>query len=109
MHHLLSLYALGGSELSIQSQYNGHKKNQRPAGELDLDFVERMHDPQVFSDCLAKQEHYHNWLQYFRSEIETMGYEKVVKKYLLSGEDFAEDLLTRCYAGIISRCSAADR
>ena len=102
MHHILSLYALGASTAAIESQYNDHKKSQRSLGILDEDIVENMHDPHQFQKYLGKEEHYHNLLEFFRREISEHGYEAVVVQHLLSGSEQAEDLLTRCFAGMSS-------
>lgn len=59
-----------------------------------------MHDPHHFQEYLNREEHYHNYLEFFRDEISRVGYEAVVLKYLLSGSDQADDLLTRCFGGI---------
>ena len=61
-----------------------------------------MHDPQQFREYLGKQEHYHNFLDFFRREISLNGYEAVIMQYLLSGSDQANDMLTRCFAGMSS-------
>jgi Questin oxidase-like len=112
VHHLLTLYALGASTTAIKSQYNDHKKSQRSLGTLNDDIVQRMHDPQQFQTYLGKEEHYHNFLEFWRQEIYLDGYEAVVLRYLFSGTDQANDLLTRCFAGrfalpsILVQCDA---
>ena len=100
VHHVLSLYALGAPENAIEFQYNDHKKSQRSLGTLDADIVKSLRDPQHFQEYLNKEEHYHNYLEFFRQEISQSGYEAVVLKYLLSGSDQADDLLTRCFGGM---------
>ena len=122
MHHLLSLYALGASPETIQKQVNPasqqflclflrihqyleHKKNQRDLGKLDMSIVEQMHDVTKFKTYLNDEKNYHNYLEFFRQEIEKKGYQQVVIEYLLIGDERADDLLSRLYGGTrFSKC-----
>ena len=78
-------------------QFERHTK--RDIGERDLSVVERMRESEFFRDCLNKEEHYHNFLEFFRQNIRAKGYEAVVQEYLLSGTPQADDLLSRMFAG----------
>lgn len=103
VHHILSLYALGAPKDAIEFQYKDHKESQRSLGTLDREVVASMHDAQHFRKYLNKEEHYRNYLEFIRQEIFQNGYEAVVLKYLLSGSDQADDLLTRCFGGMLPR------
>jgi hypothetical protein len=78
-------------------QFERHTK--RDLGELDSSTVERMAQPEFFRDCLNKEEHYHNFLEFFRQQIQAKGCETVVQEYLLSRTAKADDLLSRMFAG----------
>jgi hypothetical protein len=58
-----------------------------------------MRQPEFFRDCLNKEEHYHNFLEFFQQQIRAKGYEAVVQECLLSGTADADDLLSRMFAG----------
>ena len=78
-------------------QFERHTK--RDLGELDPSVVERMQKPELFREYLNKEEHYHNFLEFFRQQIQAKGCEAVVQEYLLSGTAEADDLLSRMFAG----------
>ncbi|KAK5020126.1 hypothetical protein LTR60_000813, partial [Cryomyces antarcticus] len=101
VHHLLSLYALGASTSSIQMQWNGHEPSQRPPGAVDKAVVEAMHDPSQFRSYLNKQEHYPNFLRFFQQKVEEHGWQTVAREYLLKGDEQANDLLARLFAGFL--------
>ena len=50
---------------------------------------------------MGDERHYPNYLEFFRQEISKKGYQDVIKEYLLAGDDRADDLLGRCYAGFL--------
>lgn len=61
----------------------------------DLD----LKDPEVFEKCLGKDEHYADFLQFFKNEIAEKGVSRVVKEYLLKGDERANDILGRMFTG----------
>ena len=81
----------------MQMQYERHTK--RDTGALETSVVERMRQPEFFRECLNKEEHYHNFLEFFRGEIQEKGYQRVVQGYILSNTEAANDLLARMFAG----------
>jgi hypothetical protein len=81
----------------MEMQFQRHTK--RDLGQLDSSVVERMQQPEFFRDCLNKEEHYHNFLEFFQQQIRVKGYEAVVQEYLLSRTAAADDLLSRMFAG----------
>ena len=78
-------------------QFGRHTK--REIGKLDTSIVEKMHDPEFRKICLNKEEHYHNFLEFFRQEMKKKGYQAVVQEYLLCHTAEADDLLARAFAG----------
>lgn len=98
-HHLLTLYSLGASETQIQKQYNENKVMQRPPPPLDEVVLEDLHDFKKFHEYLACERYYHDFLVFFQEEIGKQGYEAVINKYVLQGDERADDMLVRMYAG----------
>lgn len=98
-HHMLTLYALGASASEIQDQYNINKTIQRPAEPVDNAVVENLHDYNRFHDYLGNERYYHDYLVFFQAEIDKKGHETVIKEYCLKGDERANDLLVRLYAG----------
>ncbi|EMC91151.1 hypothetical protein BAUCODRAFT_80670 [Baudoinia panamericana UAMH 10762] len=100
-HHLLTIYALRAGAGDIQKAYEVNKGYQREQGPSDHDVVSEMRDPATFSSYLGRQEHYANFLQFFRSEIDSNGWQNVVNKYIFARTDRADDLLCRAFAGFL--------
>ena len=53
-----------------------------------------------FERFLGHEEYYRDFLLFFQKEMDRVGYEKVVNEYLLKGDERADDLLARLYAGM---------
>lgn len=76
--------------------------------------VEALHDPVQFQKFLGKEKYYPDYLVFFRKEMETKGWKNVVNEYLFKGDERAEDLLVRLYAGNLTipntfKLTVADR
>ncbi|ETN36643.1 uncharacterized protein HMPREF1541_08921 [Cyphellophora europaea CBS 101466] len=98
-HHLLALYALGASPQQLQHAFDSNQGYQRKQFPLDAGNVQDLSDPERFKECLGKEKYYHDFEAFFGREIDEKGYEAVVKEYLLKGDERADDLLWRTYAG----------
>lgn len=61
--------------------------------------VEALNDPAQFSKFLGKEKYYPDYLVFFKTEMKTKGWQNVVNEYLFKGDERAEDLLVRLYAG----------
>lgn len=95
------MYALGASPKFIQRHYDNNKAYQRESPSLDNAVLEDLHDPNKFHDYLGCQKYYHDYLEYFRGEIDKNGYEKVIKEFCLKGDERANDMLVRLHAGFL--------
>ncbi|KAL9065751.1 MAG: hypothetical protein Q9161_008035 [Pseudevernia consocians] len=100
-HHILTLYALGASPKLIQTHYDKNKTYQRKSQPLDDAIVEDLHDRKKFHDYLGNERYYHDYLEYFRGEIDNKGYEEVINEYCLKGDERADDMLVRLHAGFL--------
>ena len=98
-HHTLTIFALGASPEEIQMHYNNNKSYQKPHQPIDNNILEELHDYDKFHQYLGDERYYHDYLVFFQSEIDKKGYEAVVNEYVLNGDERAEDLLVRLFAG----------
>ena len=99
MHHVLTLYALGATPEQIQSHYDSNKSYQRPPEPVDNLIVDHLYDVSQFHKYLGNGRYYHDFLIFFQREIDKKGYENVINEYLLKGDERADDMLSRLYAG----------
>lgn len=58
-----------------------------------------MANPSSFKRFLGKGQYYHEFLVFFKQEMEKKGWENVVNEYVFAGDERAEDMLTRLFAG----------
>ena len=99
MHHLLTLYGLGASTAAIEKQYKDNVSYQRPIGDVDENIVKEMADPECFKKYLGDDRQYCNFLEYWRREIDSKGWENVVNENLFARTERADNMLTRLFAG----------
>ena len=95
------MYALGASPELIQTHYDRNKTYQRKSRPPDNVIVEDLHDYKQFQDYLGNERYYHDYLEYFRREIDKNGYEKVINEYCLKGDERANGMLIRLHAGFL--------
>lgn len=100
MHHLLTLFALKASPDEIKRGYEDNAYYQRPPAALKKEIVNDMYQPEKFKAYLGKEKYYHDFLKYFKDEISKKGWEKVLNEELFKGDERADDLLARLFAGI---------
>jgi hypothetical protein len=60
-----------------------------------------MSEIEGFKSFLGKTEHTHDYLEFFQRELEAKGVEVVLKEYLFSGTELAEDMLVRLFGGML--------
>jgi hypothetical protein len=86
---MLTIWALGASSETIQIQHS------REA------LIHSFHDKEAFMACMHREEHYPNYLAFFQRAIAEKGVPDVINEYLFSGDDLAESLLSRMFAGLL--------
>ena len=76
---------------------------------VDTKLVESLHDPATFMKHLNgehnpnQERDYPNFLAFFQGEIEKMGWEAVLQEYVFKGDERADAMLVRLYAGMFVR------
>ena len=68
---------------------------------LDEDVVQDLSDPAKYTKYLGNERYYRDYLAFFQKEMEKKGYEEVINEYMFKGDERADDLLVRMYAGMI--------
>lgn len=63
--------------------------------------IDDMHKPDRFKTYLGKEQYYHDFLVFFQNEIEEKSWQKVLNEYLFAGDERANDMLARLYAGFL--------
>ena len=58
-----------------------------------------MAEPAHFKKYVGDVQYYHDFLVFFQGEIDKKGWESVVQEYLFQGDERADDMLVRLYAG----------
>jgi hypothetical protein len=99
VHHTLTLYGLGAPAALIEKHYKLNTSYQRPQYPVEQSTVQDMTNPEHFKKYLGKDKYYHDYLVFFQKEMEQKGWENVLNEYLFAGDERADDLLTRTYAG----------
>jgi hypothetical protein len=101
VHHLLTLFALNASPSEIQKGYDNNTSYQRPLDSLEQKVIDDMHDPERFKSYLGSAKNYHGFLVFFQGEIEKKGWQDVLNEYVFKGDQRADDLLVRMFAGFL--------
>jgi hypothetical protein len=97
VHHILTLYALGASEDDIRKAYeiNLYQRDMVPSHHL----ATILDDREGFKKYLGKEESYSDFLEFFTVEIEKTSWQEVLNEYLFKGDERADDMLQRLFAG----------
>ncbi len=68
---------------------------------MDNSILKDLHDHEKFHEYLGNEKYYHDYLVFFQGEIELNGYQAVINKYCLKGDERADDMLVRLHAGFL--------
>lgn len=98
-HHDITIWALGANPATIRSQHDRNSLYQREAMVIQDSVVKDMADPAVYKRCLGREENFLNYCRFFEDEINRLGYQAVLQKYLVDGSEIADDMLCRIYMG----------
>lgn len=61
-----------------------------------------MSNQELFKNYLGKPKYYEDFLRFWQDEMEKKGWENVLNEYVFAGDERADDMLTRLYAGAFS-------
>ncbi|KAI5358860.1 putative questin oxidase [Septoria linicola] len=100
-HHLLTTWSLNASPEDLQRSYDTNKSYQRAARKPTTTIVEELHDPKKFISYLGPEKYYNDFLEFFREEINKKGWQNVLQEYVFAGDERAETMLVRMYAGFL--------
>lgn len=101
-HHLLSLFALNATPDELKQGWDDNVSYQRPPVPLKSSVVEDMKsDPVRFKKYLGSERYYHDFLVFFKEEIDDKGWQAVLNEYVFKGDDQADDMLVRMFGGIL--------
>ncbi|CEJ61955.1 hypothetical protein PMG11_10471 [Penicillium brasilianum] len=101
LHHILAIYALGGTSAQLDQAYKLAMDSQRPTRRPDPQRVSDFQDPAKFKQCLGQGKYYDDYFAFFQNEIGENGVPNTVNKYLFSGDETAEDMLCRFFSGFL--------
>ncbi|KAI0199064.1 hypothetical protein F4808DRAFT_471969 [Astrocystis sublimbata] len=105
VHHLLALWALGASPVEIQDMWDLNQPYQslmeRSDGAVDARRQLNLKESAVFDDCLGRDDHYVDFLKYFKEEIAERDVPSVVREYVLKGDERANDIFCRMYTDLV--------
>lgn len=60
-----------------------------------------MHNPSKFKTYLGSDKYYHDFLVFFKEEIDQKGWQEVLNEYIFKGDERADDMLVRMFGGIL--------
>ncbi|OLN81370.1 Oxidoreductase AflY 3 [Colletotrichum chlorophyti] len=100
-HHVLALFGTGAGPDAIQKAYKENENYQRPAQDSHDDVANQLHDWGKAKECLGKENHYPDFLLFYQREIEKLGWEAALNEYLFKGDERADDMFQRMFAGFL--------
>ena len=100
-HQVLTLYSLQARPETLQKAYDANAHYQRKPYTVDQLIIEELNDPARFLSYLGPEKHYNNFLEFFKTKIEQHGWQQVLQKYMFAGDEVAEDMLVRMFAGFL--------
>jgi hypothetical protein len=98
-HHLLAIFALGATPDELQRAYDDNKGYQRGQYKVKERNVEDMSEPETFKKFLGKEQYYTDFQAFFEKEIDTKGWQNVLKEQLFARSEHSEDMLARMFGG----------
>lgn len=95
------MWSLGATPAEIQDtwDYNTPYQDDMNPGYPEASSNHGLQDPAVFEKCLGIDDCYPDFLKFFEGEITSKGMQEVVTEYLFKGDERANDILGRMFAG----------
>ena len=95
----MTTFTLGAGPETIQKHYDNAAEYQRPNSSVDDKIVQDLGDSAKFLKNLSKPNYYHDYLVFFQREIAEKGYAEVVNEYVFKGDERANIMFARIFAG----------
>lgn len=99
-HSILTCYALGASPQQLQDRYHDEGVSQKPMPPLDVELLEKLDDPEIFSQNMYVKAQYQTFLRYFERKITASGWKAVVHEFLFSRSRIATRMLCSMFDGL---------
>ena len=96
---MLALCAFNAPADVLKRHYDANASYQVFLKPVDQAALKNLEDPANFNRYLYSRAHYPDYLALFEKEIQTLGVAGTLHKYLFAGDERAEDMLNRLYAG----------
>ncbi|KAI1768696.1 hypothetical protein GGR53DRAFT_476623 [Hypoxylon sp. FL1150] len=100
-HHILSLYGTGASAEHLKRGYAENASYQRPTLKTHERVIDELKDWETAKMRVGKEQYYPDFLAFYQSEIERLGWEKALYEYMFKGDERSEDMLSRMFAGFL--------
>ncbi|KAI0845544.1 hypothetical protein F5Y00DRAFT_265496 [Daldinia vernicosa] len=100
-HHILALYGTGASPELLKKGFDVNKTYQRPAHKIRENVVEELGDWEKAKKYLGNRRYYNEFLAFYQSEIDKLGWEKALSEHMFKGDERSEDMLLRMVAGFL--------
>ncbi len=100
-HHILAIWALNASTDSIQANYVRNERFQRPMPSANDTMLKELQQPTGFLKNLNTGENYQTFLKFFQDEMERSSWQEVLQKYVFAGDERADAMLVRMFAGFL--------
>ncbi|KAI1103062.1 hypothetical protein F4804DRAFT_333649 [Jackrogersella minutella] len=100
-HHLLSLYGTGARPEHLKKAYDVNATYQRPTMKIHERVIKELQDWETAKKYVGKEQYYPDFLAFFQNEIDKIGWQEVLKKYMFGGDEKSEDMLVRMLAGFL--------
>jgi hypothetical protein len=86
----------------IEQRYKENASHQRPPFSVEERILQDMSNPENFKKYFGQEKYYHDFLVFFQGEMEKKGWENVLNEYVIAGDERAEEILGRLYAGTLT-------
>ncbi|KAK1766177.1 HypA protein [Phialemonium atrogriseum] len=100
-HHILALYGTGAGAEALQKGYDANTGYQRPVLPPHGGVIEDLKDWDHAKKYLGKEKYYPDFLRFFQKEIDKKGWENVMNEYVFKGDEAADDVFGRLFAGFL--------
>lgn len=101
VHGTLTLFGLGAPSDVLQKHFEANSTYQKPPKPLHASIVDELYNPDGFKKYLGKQEHVHDYIEFFTRELKKKGVEAVLQEYVFAGDARADDMFCRMFMGFL--------